>query len=135
MIITLVTDQFYRNGNGTCISAQNLSKGLTERGHTIRVLSVDDGSHTPYALKERNFGAGINKIIHSQGMQLTKPDNKIILQAITGADVVHVLTPFKLGQKNNRSMQEKWHSMHCCFTYNTRKYYFDIASKQMGHCK
>lgn len=99
MIITLVTDQFYQNGNGTCVSAQNLCKGLTEKGHTVRVLSVDDGSHTEYALAERNFGKLFNKIIHSQGMQLAKPDSETIYNAIKGADVVHVLMPFKLGQK------------------------------------
>ena len=99
MIITLVTDQFYQNSNGTSVSAQNLCKGLIENGHTVRILSVDNGENTPYALKERNFGKIGNKIIHSQGMQLAKPENKIIKEAINGADIVHIITPFKLGQK------------------------------------
>lgn len=99
MIITLVTDQFYKNGNGTSVSAQNLYKGLIEKGHTVRVLSVDNGNNTPYALKERNFGKIFNAVIHSQDMQLAKPDHKIIEKAIKGADIVHVFTPFKLGRK------------------------------------
>ncbi len=99
MIITLVTDQFYKNSNGTSVSAQNLCKGLIEKGHTVRVLSVDSGENTPYALKERNFGKLFNAVIHSQGMQLAKPDQKTIEEAIKGADVVHVFTPFKLGRK------------------------------------
>ncbi len=99
MIITLVVDQFFQNTNGTSVSAQNLCRELEEKGHTVRVLTVDNGDKTQYALKERNFGAPINKIIHSQGMQLAKPNKDIIEHAIVGSDVVHVYTPFKLGQK------------------------------------
>ncbi len=99
MIITLVVDQFFQNTNGTSVSAQNLCRELEEKGHTVRVLTVDNGDKTQYALKERNFGAPINKIIHSQGMQLAKPNKDIIEHAIIGSDVVHVYTPFKLGQK------------------------------------
>ena len=99
MIITLVVDQFFQNTNGTSVSAQNLCRELEEKGHTVRVLTVDNGDKTQYALKERNFGAPINKIIHSQGMQLAKPNKDIIEHAIVGSDVVHVYTPFKLEQK------------------------------------
>ena len=99
MIITLVVDQFFQNTNGTSVSAQNLCRELEEKGHTVRVLTVDNGDKTQYALKERNFGAPINKIIHSQGMQLAKPNKDIIEHAIIGSDVVHVYTPFKLEQK------------------------------------
>lgn len=106
MIITLITDQFFQNGNGTSVSAQNLYKGLTEQGHTVRVVSVDDGSHTDYPLKERSFGAGIDKVIHSQGMQLAQPDDEIILSAIKDADIVHIYTPFKLGQRAVSLCQE-----------------------------
>lgn len=99
MIITLVTDQFYQNNHGTSVSAQRLYQGLVERGHEVRVLTIDDGSNTTYALKERSFGKPIDKVIHSQGMQLAKPNKEVIKRAITGADVVHVFMPFKLGYK------------------------------------
>lgn len=99
MIITLVTDQFYQNNHGTSVSAQRLYQGLIEKGHTVRVLTIDDGSNTPYALKERSFGKPIDKVIHSQGMQLAKPDKSVIRKAVTGADVVHIFMPFKLGYK------------------------------------
>lgn len=99
MIITLVTDQFYPSNHGTSVSAQRLYQGLIEKGHIVRVLTIDDGTHTPYALKERSFGKPIDKVIHSQGMQLAKPDKAIIRKAIIGADVVHVFMPFKLGSK------------------------------------
>lgn len=99
MIITLVTDQFYQNNHGTSVSAQRLYKGLVDRGHTVRVVAIDDGEHTPYALTERNFGKPINKIINSQGMQFAKPNKAVITSAIKDADIVHVYLPFKLGYK------------------------------------
>lgn len=99
MIITLVTDQFYTSSHGTSVSAQRLYQGLIEQGHTVRVLAIDNGENTPYAIKERSFGKFADKVIHSQGFQLAKPDNEVIRKAITGADVVHVFMPFALGRR------------------------------------
>lgn len=97
MIITLVTDQFYQNNHGTSISAQRFYNGLVKLGHVVRILSIDEENNTAYALKERYFGKTINKIINSQGFQFAKPDKETIKKAITGADIVHVYMPFKLG--------------------------------------
>lgn len=99
MIITLVTDQFYTSSHGTSVSAQRLYQGLVDQGHTVRVLAIDNGEHTPYAIKERSFGKFADKVIHSQGFQLAKPDKEVIKKAIIGADVVHVYMPFALGRK------------------------------------
>ena len=70
MIITLVTDQFYKNNHGTSISAQRFYNGLVGRGHTVRVVSIDSNNNTIYALKERYFGKLITGIINSQGSNL-----------------------------------------------------------------
>ena len=99
MIITLVTDQFYKNNHGTSISAQQIYNGLVKRGHTVRVLAIDETNNTAYALKERYFGKPITKLINSQGFQFAKPDREIIKKSIEGADIVHVYMPFKLGCK------------------------------------
>ena len=84
MIITLVTDQFYTSSHGTSVSAQRLYQGLIEQGHTVRVLAIDNGENTPYAIKERSFGKFADKVIHSQGFQLAKPDNEVIRKSIKG---------------------------------------------------
>ena len=99
MIITLVTDQFYQNNHGTSVSAQRFAQGLEKLGHTVRIVAIDNKGNTEFAMKERNFGKPINAIIHSQGMQLAKPDKEIIKNAIKGSDIVHVYLPFKLGYK------------------------------------
>lgn len=97
MIITLVTDQFYQSNHGTSVSAQRFYNGLVERGHQVRVIAIDNQNNTAYALKERQFGKPINKIINSQGMQLAKPNKEVMRKAIQGSDIVHVYLPFKLG--------------------------------------
>ncbi|MDE6867633.1 MAG: glycosyltransferase [Clostridia bacterium] len=107
MIITLVTDQFFQSNHGTSVSAQWLYQGLVKQGHVVRILTIDDGTNTPYALNERSFGKPIDRVIHSQGMQLAKPDKEIILKAIRGADVVHVFMPFKLGYKTIELCRER----------------------------
>jgi len=99
MIITLVTDQFFQNNHGTSVSGQRIYNGLVALGHTVRVLTVDKGKNTEYALKERNFGKFVNGIIHSQGFQFGKPEREIMKKAIEGSDIVHVYLPFKLEYK------------------------------------
>lgn len=99
MVITLVTDQFYQNNHGTSVSAQRFYNGLVSRGHTVRVLAIDEDNNTAYALKERYFGKPITKIINSQGFQFAKPDKEILRKSIEGADIVHIYMPFKLGYK------------------------------------
>lgn len=99
MIITLVTDQFYQNNHGTSVSAQRFAQGLEKLGHTVQVVAIDETNTTEFAVKERNFGKPINAIIHSQGMQLAKPDKEIIRKAVKSSDIVHIYLPFKLGYK------------------------------------
>lgn len=99
MVITLVTDQFYQNNHGTSVSGQRIYDGLVALGHTVRVLSIDNGENTEFALKERNFGSLITSIIHSQGFQFAKPEKTTLHKAIKGSDIVHIYLPFKLGYK------------------------------------
>lgn len=106
MVITLVTDQFYQNNHGTSVSAQRFYNGLIQRGHTVKVLTIDEQHNSAYALEERNFGKPINKIIHSQGFQFAKPNEEIIRECIKDSDVVHVYMPFKLGYTTIRICRE-----------------------------
>ncbi|MBP5651205.1 MAG: glycosyltransferase [Clostridia bacterium] len=97
MIITLVTDQFFQNNHGTSVSSQRIYNGLINLGHTVRVLTIDNGKNTEFAVKERYFGKLITEIINSQGFQFGKPEQVTLEKAILGSDIVHVYLPFKLG--------------------------------------
>lgn len=96
MIITLVTDMFFQNTHGTCVSAHRLYNGLVERGHIVKILAIDETNNSAYALKERYFGKPINKIINSQGFTFAKPNKEIMKKAIEGSDLVHIYLPFKM---------------------------------------
>ena len=78
MVITLVTDQFYQNNHGTSISGQRIYNGIVALGHNVRVLTIDNGENTEYALEERYFGKLITGIINSQGFQFAKPDKSTL---------------------------------------------------------
>lgn len=109
MVITLVTDQFYQNNHGTSVSAQRFYNGLVALGHTVRVVSIEPengAGNSDYALKERQFGKPITKIINSQGFQFAKPDKEILRKSIEGADIVHIYMPFKLGYSAIRMCRE-----------------------------
>ena len=97
MKITLVTDQFYENNHGTSVSAQRIYDGLVARGHEVNVIAIDKDENNSCGMKERQFGKPINNIIHSQGMQLARPNKKKIREIVAQSDLVHIYLPFKLG--------------------------------------
>ena len=47
MVITLVTDTFNVNNNGTTMSAMRLAAALVARGHTVRVVACGAPGHAP----------------------------------------------------------------------------------------
>lgn len=98
MIITIIADVFGRENNGTAITARRLIDSLKERGHEVRVVSpyVTDEQGF-YTVPKRNFYC-FNKYVAKNGVELAKPDKKVLTEAITGCDVVHVMMPFKLGR-------------------------------------
>ena len=88
MKILLVMDQFDTANNGTTVSAQRFAQALQRRGNEVR------------------FPAPAAKLIHSQGMQLAKPDKALLRQAVAWADVVHFLMPFALSRAGLRIAEE-----------------------------
>jgi len=101
MIITVICDVLGKLNNGTTIAATNLINSLREKGHEVRVVCPDeDKKNLPgyYVVPKRNFGYIINKIIERNGVLLAKPDYGILRQALEGADVMHLVTPYALSQ-------------------------------------
>lgn len=98
MIITIVADVFGKENNGTAITARRLIDSLKERGHEVRVVSpfVTDEEGF-YTVPKRNFYC-FNNYVAKNGVELAKPDKKVLTAAIKGCDVVHVMMPFKLGR-------------------------------------
>lgn len=98
MIVTIVADVFGKENNGTAITARRLIDSLKERGHEVRVVSpfVTDEEGF-YTVPKRNFYC-FNNYVAKNGVELAKPDKKVLTEAIKGSDVVHIMMPFKLGR-------------------------------------
>lgn len=98
MIITLVMDQYGIMNNGTTATARYLAERMRAHGHTVRIVTcIPSDEENVYVTKERYYPI-ITKIIRSNGMALAKPDEKILEEAIRGADIVHFFVQFKLAQ-------------------------------------
>ncbi len=97
MRITIVADVLGQENNGTTITCKRLIENLKMRGHEVKVVSpLKTDLEGYYTLKTRSFGP-FNNYVAKNGVELAKPDDKIILEAIKGADVCHILLPFKTG--------------------------------------
>ena len=98
MIITLVMDQYGIMNNGTTATARYLAERMRAHGHTVRIVTcIPSDEENVFVTKERYYPI-ITKIIRSNGMALAKPDEKILEEAIRGADIVHFFVQFKLAQ-------------------------------------
>jgi glycosyltransferase involved in cell wall biosynthesis len=109
MILTVICDVLGKENNGTTIAAMNLIRSMREKGHTVRVVCSDQdrrGQKDFYVVPTQNLGF-LNKHLEKNGVNLSKPDKRIMTEAITGADAVHLLFPFPLawmGAKTAHSM-------------------------------
>lgn len=106
MKILLVMDQFDTANNGTTVSAQRFAQALQRRGNEVRVATAGQAGEGRYVMPALWFPAPAAKLIHSQGMQLAKPDKALLRQAIAWADVVHFLMPFALSRAGLRIAEE-----------------------------
>ena len=101
MKITIVCDVLGEENNGTTLAAMNLIRALKVGGHQVTILCPDEEKKgvSGYAVvPTRNLGI-FNGYVASNGVKLAKPDDRVIRQALTGADIVHVMLPFILGRR------------------------------------
>lgn len=100
MTVTVVCDVLGEENNGTTIAAMNLIKALKQRGHTVRIVCGDEkrrGEEGFYVLPQINFGI-FNGYVRKNGVAPAKVNMDIIRSAISGADAVHIMTPFFVGK-------------------------------------
>ena len=95
MRILIVNDQFFAANNGMTISARRFAHALEEIGHDVRVASTGEPGDTPYRMEPFHLPF-VDGIIIAQGMTFAKPNDDLLREAVAGADVVHLMTPFPL---------------------------------------
>lgn len=102
MIITLIADIYGEENNGTVASINKLINNMLKRGHTIRLVTSYKGNDHEnlhyYNVDKRNFIAFNNYITEKNGAIFSKPDEKVIREALNGCDVVHMFLPFKMAK-------------------------------------
>jgi 1,2-diacylglycerol 3-alpha-glucosyltransferase len=96
MKILFVIDNYEHQTNGTTITTKRFIEHLRLRGHEIRILSCGNKETTEglIPLKERYIPI-VTPVARKQDVIFSKPDLKIIEQALEGVDVVHFETPWK----------------------------------------
>lgn len=108
MIITVVCDVLGEENNGTTIAAMNFIRSLRSKGHEVRILCPDaDKMNTEgyFVVPKLNLGP-LNNYVAKNGVCIAKCDCEVIRQALSGADVVHIMTPFLLGTKSMKIAKE-----------------------------
>ena len=100
MTVTVICDVLGKENNGTTIAAMNLIRSLKAKGHTVRVVCPDaERSSSPgfYVMPKRNLGF-LNGYLEKNGVVLARPDENVLMNAMKGADVVHIMLPFSVGK-------------------------------------
>ena len=98
MIICVVCDVLGEENNGTTIAAMNLIRSLRKKNHTVRVVCPDEnkkGEPDCYVVRSAGLGP-FNNYVKKNGVVIAWPDKKVLREALTGADHVHLMTPFFL---------------------------------------
>lgn len=100
MKITIVSDVLLEENNGINVATMNLVRSLKNKGHEVNILCADQskkGEKGYYIVGLRNFRL-FKSYVKKNGVVLSKPDDKVIREAIEGTDIVHIITPFVLGK-------------------------------------
>ena len=99
MKIAVVSDVLGEENNGTTIAAMNLIRTLKAKGHEVRVICPDAdklGRDGYYIVKTLNVGP-LNNYVKKNGVNIARPDKKVIHEALRDIDEVHIMVPFLVG--------------------------------------
>ncbi|NLN50499.1 MAG: glycosyltransferase [Acholeplasmataceae bacterium] len=94
MVIVFVIDNYKNLSNGTNITAYRFTEALKKLGHEIRIVSNDVVGQDIYTLKTRHIPI-VSYVAKKQGVTFSKPNKKVLEEALQGADIVHLITPWK----------------------------------------
>lgn len=110
MKITVICDVLGEENNGTTIAAMNLIRYLKSKNHEVKILCADqyrNGEENYFIVPNMNFGGILNMYVKKIGVTIAKSNKKIVLEAIEGADLIHIMLPFSLGMTAVKIANEK----------------------------
>ena len=97
MRIAIIADVLGEENNGTTITVKRLIDHLKERGHQVKVVSPSKSTKPGYYSVDKIDFKIFNKYVAKNGVELAKPNEKILREVISDSDVVHILMPFAMG--------------------------------------
>lgn len=135
MTVVLVIDSFDDLNNGTTASARRFVENLRKLGHTVRVLTAGKPGKDKFNLEKWHVPV-VSYFADKQKITFARPDEKIIREAFTGADIVHFYFPFpmaRVAEKIAREMKipclAAFHIQAENITYNIGLGRFDAAAR------
>lgn len=106
MVLVVSCDVLGEKNNGTSLAAYNLIDALKKRGHEVRVICSDPerrGEDGFFVVKKLNLGHAAAAYLAKNGVSPSWPDGDVVASALCGADAVHVMLPFPLGNYTARA--------------------------------
>ncbi len=97
MKILLVLEQFDGANNGNTISARRLAANLRDRGHEVRIAASGADTDEKWGFGEFHLPI-FDKLITAQGFVFGRPDREKMKEAVSWADLVHIMMPFPLSK-------------------------------------
>ena len=99
MVITVVCDVLGKENNGTTVATMNLIRHLKSKGHKVKIVCCDKErakDKDVYILEKIDFGI-LNSFVDKVGVNISKPNRKVLESAIRGSDVVYIMIPLLAG--------------------------------------
>jgi len=94
--IAMVIDAWDEANNGAVVSTRRFSEILRRRGHVVEILAT--GEPAPGKVPFKTFFVPTpGRIMERMRLPFAWPDNRILAEALSRQDVVHVQFPFYLG--------------------------------------
>ncbi len=94
MVIVFVVDNYSNLTNGTNVTANRFAAKLRSLGHEVRIVTNEYTGEDIYTLKTRNIPV-VSMVSKKQGYTFSKPNKELLKEAFDGADIVHLITPWK----------------------------------------
>ena len=109
MKVLIVCNNAHMRGNGICTAVLSLLKHLKERGIDAKLMAAGgkDTQDLQLDFPLKHFKIPVFEwILSSNGFQFAKVDRKVIREAVSWADVVHIAEPFPLEAATVRIAKE-----------------------------
>lgn len=129
MKILYICNNAYIPGNGISTSARNITRKMRDLGEEVRIMSVanpdPNGKQPDYPLKKFYFPL-FQPIIDANGFCYAQIDRKLIREAVSWADIVHLEEPMFLQRAVLREAEKQKKTITATFHIYTQNIFMEL---------